>query len=80
MKKIELKEKIRKIILKQFKISKHKNIKKLSANNVEKWDSLGHMMLISNIEKNLNIKFKNSSIPGILDENKILKEVLRIKK
>ncbi len=80
MKKIELKKKIRKIILKQFKINKDKNIKKLSANNVEKWDSLGHLLLISNIEKKLNIKFKDSDIPEILDENKILKEVLRIKK
>lgn len=30
----------------------------LSANEVERWDSLSHMILISEIEKSFSIKFK----------------------
>lgn len=30
----------------------------LSANDVEKWDSLTHMQLISNVEAHFGIKFK----------------------
>jgi acyl carrier protein len=30
----------------------------LTANDVDNWDSLSHMLLISEIESNLNIKFK----------------------
>jgi acyl carrier protein len=33
-------------------------VRELSANNVEAWDSLNHMILISEIEKNFTIKFK----------------------
>jgi acyl carrier protein len=30
----------------------------MTANDVEKWDSLSHMMLIAEIEKEFSIKFK----------------------
>lgn len=30
----------------------------LTANDVDKWDSLSHMLLISEIEKNFSIQFK----------------------
>ena len=33
-------------------------VDELSANNVDNWDSLSHMLLISEIEEVLNIKFK----------------------
>jgi acyl carrier protein len=33
-------------------------VRELSANDVEAWDSLNHMILISEVEKSFSIKFK----------------------
>ena len=41
-------------------------------NNLENWDSLGHLKLLSEIEKKFKIKFSNKEIPVITDEKKIL--------
>ena len=38
---------------------------KLSRNDTEEWDSFNHLLLISEIEKNLGIKFTASEIDSI---------------
>ena len=78
MKQLQLKGELHKLIIKQFKIKKSKIKKNLSADDVDKWDSLGHLSLISTIEKNFKIKFKNIDIPYILDEKRIYEKLSKI--
>ena len=70
MKKDIVKKKLIKIIKERFKVKKKKRL--LSMNNLENWDSLGHLKLLSEIEKKFKIKFSNKEIPVITDEKKIL--------
>lgn len=70
MKKDIVKKKLIKIIKEKFKVKKKKRL--LSMNNLENWDSLGHLKLLSEIEKKFKIKFSNKEIPVITDEKKIL--------
>ena len=70
MKKDIVKKKLIKIIKERFKVKKKKRF--LSMNNLENWDSLGHLKLLSEIEKKFKIKFSNKEIPVITDEKKIL--------
>ena len=78
MKQLQLKGELHKLIIKQFKIKKSKIKKNLSADDVDEWDSLGHLSLISTIEKNFKIKFKNIDIPYILDEKRIYEKLSKI--
>ena len=58
MDKNEIKDRIKVILI---RILKHENFvmeDKLSATDVEGWDSLSHMMIITEIEKEFEIKFK----------------------
>lgn len=55
---IEIKEAIKEILI---KVLKHDNFvleDKLTAADVDGWDSLSHMMIISEIENKFDIKFK----------------------
>ena len=74
---IRLKEKIRKLIVKQFKLKKNQLQKNLSADNIDKWDSLGHLSLITNIEKKLEISFSQEEIVKMLNEKKIYSTILK---
>ena len=77
MKHKKLKEEIRKLIVRQFKINK-KNLKKnLSANNVARWDSLGHLSLITVIEKEFKISFTQEEIVKMFDEKEICLLILK---
>ena len=78
MKQLRLKDKLRKLIIKQFKIKKPEFSKNLSADNIDEWDSLGHLLLISKIEKKFKIKFKNIDIPYILEEKTIYNKLSKI--
>ena len=78
MKQLRLKDKLRKLIIKQFKIKKPEFSKNLSADNIDKWDSLGHLLLISKIEKKFKIKFKSIDIPYILEEKTIYNKLSKI--
>tara|TARA_Y100000590_G_scaffold63078_1_gene67662 strand:- start:5757 stop:5996 length:240 start_codon:yes stop_codon:yes gene_type:complete len=71
MKNKEIKNQIRKLIVNQFKIKKKDIKKSLSANNVAKWDSLGHLSLITIIEKKFKISFTQEEIVKMLDEKNI---------
>lgn len=58
MEKTDLIESLRKIII---SVVKHDNFEMkddLSAKDVKGWDSLNHMMIITEIESQFNIKFK----------------------
>tara|TARA_B100000131_G_C17832647_1_gene498419 strand:+ start:335 stop:574 length:240 start_codon:yes stop_codon:yes gene_type:complete len=72
MKNKEIKNQIRKLITSQFKIKKKYVKQNLSANNVAKWDSLGHLSLITTIEKKFKISFTQEEIVKMLDEKNIL--------
>ena len=74
---IRLKEKIRKLIVKQFKLKKSQLQKNLSADNIDKWDSLGHLSLITNIEKKLEISFSQEEIVKMLNEKEIYSTILK---
>ena len=80
MKQLRLKDKLRKLIIKQFKIKKPEFSKNLSADNIDEWDSLGHLLLIYKIEKEFKIKFKKIDIPYILEEKKIYNKLSKILK
>ena len=71
MKNKEIKNQIRKLITRQFKIKKKYVKQNLSANNVAKWDSLGHLSLITTIEKKFKISFTQEEIVKMLDEKNI---------
>ena len=71
MKNKKIKNQIRKLIVNQFKIKKKDIKKSLSANNVAKWDSLGHLSLITIIEKKFKISFTQEEIVKMLDEKNI---------
>lgn len=52
---------IKKELSKVFKETFKKELElydEMTASDVDNWDSLSHMILISNIEKNFSIKFK----------------------
>jgi len=73
MKKSMLENKVQKIIKKKFKIKK--KIKNISMDNTEKWDSLAHLILVTEIEKIFKIKFKNIEISKITDAKKIISAI-----
>ena len=70
MKKDIIKKKLNRMIKKRFKVKKKNTL--LSMNNLENWDSLGHLKLLSEVEQQFKIKFSNKQIPVITDEKKIL--------
>lgn len=58
MENIEIKERIRKILI---KVLKHENFEmndEMSAKDVAGWDSLTHMVIITEIEDDFKVKFK----------------------
>lgn len=58
MKKLEVQNKLTSIFRKVFKNDVMELTDELTANDVEQWDSLSHMLLISEIENIFSIKFK----------------------
>lgn len=58
MEKNEIAEKIRKILTSVLKHEKFEMKDELTATEVEGWDSLSHITIISEIEETFNIKFK----------------------
>ena len=58
MERNEIAEKIRKILTSVLKHEKFEMKDELTATEVEGWDSLSHITIISEIEEAFNIKFK----------------------
>ena len=74
-KKIKL-EKIKKALKKAFPRSKiDKNIVNLKIGSLKKWDSLGNLDLILEIEKEFNLKFDSNTFSKIKSVQDILREI-----
>jgi len=75
---MKLDDKLMKIFKKKFslKISESK-IRLLNTRKLKKWDSLGHLNLILEIEKQFNIKFSFDEIVESKSFNKILNLLIK---
>ena len=58
MEKTEILEKVRQILVSVLKHEKFEMSDELSAGDVDGWDSLTHMMIITEVEKTFNCKFR----------------------
>lgn len=58
MTKLELTAKLERIFKEVFNNPNIKLTEELTAHDVESWDSLSHMLLLTEIEDELNVKFK----------------------
>ena len=54
----EIKEKLKEILISVLNHDRCELHDELTAKDVDGWDSLSHMMIITKIEEGLNIKFK----------------------
>ncbi len=59
MEKSNLEKKLNKIFMNTFQLKDKDVNKKISMQNITKWDSLNHIGLISAIEENFDINFKD---------------------
>ena len=76
MKKKNKLEKIKKALKKAFPRSKiDKNIVNLKIGSLKKWDSLGNLDLILEIEKEFNLKFDSNTFSKIKSIQDILREI-----
>lgn len=74
----KLVEKCKKIVSKIMKVSPTKISDKTSADNVESWDSLSHVQLVSSLEKNFKITVSpEEGIDNLNDFKQIVKLVLK---
>lgn len=58
MEKIDIVEKLTEIFRKVFNDSNLIVSEEMTANDVERWDSLTHMLMITEVEKKFDVKFK----------------------
>ena len=75
---IEIKKKIKKIILQTLKIKNKKT--ELEANSINNWDSIGHLHIISALEKEFKINLSSKQISQMLSEKSIYEVITKIKK
>lgn len=69
-------KKIEKVFKKVFPNSKiKKNITTLKIGSVQKWDSLGNLNLLLEIEKEFNIKFDTNTFSKIKSVKDIIREI-----
>ena len=72
-------QKLEKIFSKILKIKIKKNIQNLSMQNCKQWDSLNHLRLILDIEKNFGISFEMKKIPNLKSFKLVLFEIIKKK-
>tara|TARA_Y100001970_G_C14002360_1_gene734067 strand:- start:351 stop:584 length:234 start_codon:yes stop_codon:yes gene_type:complete len=66
---------------KVFKNSKiPKDVSKIKMGNIKKWDSLGHINLLLEIEKKFKIKFSMKQISELKSMKKIVETLNKIEK
>ena len=68
----KLEKEIRNIISKEFDLKKNLD-KNLSPQNVDKWDSFGHLQLITKLEEYFKININQKLVIQMMDENSINK-------
>ena len=74
-----LEKEIRNIISKEFDLKKNLD-KNLSPQNVDKWDSFGHLQLITKLEEYFKININQKLVIQMMDENSINKALKKILK
>lgn len=52
----------KKVFVESFELDNKKFNENLKYNEIEQWDSIGHMTLISNLEEKFNISFETDDI------------------
>ena len=57
-----MEEKYKKAFIKSLSLTDDKNIDELKYNEIDEWDSIGHMTLISELEETFNISFDTDDI------------------
>ena len=75
----KLEKEIRNIISKEFDLKKNLD-KNLSPQNVDKWDSFGHLQLNTKLEEYFKININQKLVIQMMDENsinKVLKKILK---
>tara|TARA_B100001248_G_scaffold260772_2_gene249953 strand:+ start:777 stop:1019 length:243 start_codon:yes stop_codon:yes gene_type:complete len=76
---INVEEKVLKIFQKIFKINKTVN-NKASPENINTWDSLGHLRLISELNKKLKIEISFEDTIKIRNLGDVIKTCIKYKK
>ena len=71
LKKRFLENKLKKIFKKVFK----ENKKLYDMENTTNWDSLNHLRLIVEIQKEFQIKISNTDVPKLISQKKIIKYI-----
>ena len=79
-KKIILEKKLNKIFMNIFQLKNKDVNKNISMQNINKWDSLNHIGLISEIEENFNIQFKDNEIVDMTSYKSIVKKIKKYEK
>ena len=69
---------VRSIINDVFRVGKIKP-KKYDSDNIQNWDSLGHMILLEKIEIKFGIKIKSKDIGLLQSEKEIIKYLKKVK-
>ncbi len=73
MKKKNISKRLKKILKLVFKINKNLNEKNLDQNKIKNWDSLNHLNLLSAIQDEFSLKFKDEDLEKITNFKNILK-------
>lgn len=69
---------VKNIIATTFNIDENKITSKTSSDEVEEWDSLGHIRLILQLESEFNIKFNSTIIPKLTSIQAIISEMNKV--
>ena len=76
----EIIEKVLSVFARVFEMEQSKLTLEMRRDDIEKWDSIGHLHLIMNLESELNIKFRMDEISpmqSIEDCTNIIKSYLK---
>ena len=75
----DIEKKLFKIFKKVFKVKKFK-INNLTLQKISTWDSLRHILLVKEIEKNFKIRIDDIDLPELISFSKIKKYIKKNEK
>ena len=75
-----IKEKLTEIISNQFEISKKEITNELKMGDIEKWDSLGHINLMVQIEMDFEIMFEPEDLAVLISFDLIFNKLSKLVK
>ena len=58
-----IEDKVKQIISETFKVRRNDITMEMTAEDIELWDSLGQLILISNLEKEFNVIYSSDGLP-----------------